>query len=149
MFNLVPEGEHRLVGGGPSLELGKMQQNKMNGSPLKIPNPFPGHVLVQRPLPVVRERWFPINPQRAGLFLPGFCGSSWRPPSLVPWREVVSEACTGRSWAVFQHVLLTQSTEKLPHCFQCHLIQRAQAGTKPARNATQPHWVSGYQHCLP
>lgn len=75
--------------------MGEGQQDKRSGSLLKIPNPCPGHVVVQRSLPVSETQ----DAQRAGLSLPGFCGSSWRPPSLVPWRrEVVKHVLGGTGW---------------------------------------------------
>lgn len=67
------------------------------------------------------ERWFPVNLCRAGLSLSGFGGSSWRPPSLALGSEVVSAACAGRCWVIFQHLPLTHGTED--SC--CHIVSNA------------------------
>lgn len=56
--------------------------------------------------------WFPMNPWKAGLSLPGFGGSSWRSPSLALLMEVVSAARAGRCWVFFQHLPLTHGTEE-------------------------------------
>lgn len=53
-----------------------------------------------------------MNEWRAGLSLLGFGGSSWRLPSLVLRREVVSAARAGRCWVAFQHLPLTHTTEE-------------------------------------
>lgn len=97
--NVQPEGEHLLASGvsawsWESLELAAGQDEWLtpeNSQPMSWPHPR------SETSSCARARWFPMNPQRAGPSLPGSCGSCWRLPSLVPWREVVSEACIERS----------------------------------------------------
>lgn len=98
----------------------EVQQDKMGGSSPTGPSPCSGHVLVQDalPAPCTVPCWREVVSYESGQSWAVPPRLRWQPPSLTLGSEVISAACAGKCWVIFQHLPLTHGTED--SC--CHVV---------------------------